>query len=747
MTVSGKRSVRSAWYISYLLVLLVPLIAALVIYSFAADALNRQIRESNLVHLQLLEQRMESSVEHSNRLFNSLVLSQEFTAVRSIGPELTPATRYQIYRFIQYNFRQMQTDQFIAGQFLHLNRSNLVLTYNVYQDARRANDVILREWGISDEVFADLIENPQDKRYLTAKIGLAPVVLYAQSLPFGGAENGATLVVAFSRAAIVGVLEETTWSGDGLACVLNQTGDVLLTFGNEALATPELVAGLPTDVGEHDLMLAGKRYVYFNTGMNNSGLRYLYIAPYASIYGQANLVQLLAVVALLAGLVLSLMLTRMLVRRNYIPVSHILQSLNTRGQGGNEYDRIISSIERDKLERSDLSARLEDNHRMLGGEMLDRFLAGRMVYNATTFRRLSSYGIEMDSEAYCVLCLQADAASDEDEFAVQDALAALFCAQMAQAMPNVRVYQSARRIPLIFVLGMDASLAGTLAEGLQACQTSLCAQLQVQLDMSLSAISGEAAQLPDLYRQADIALEYAQMQADSRMVVYPEQTAGSVYYYQVDDELMLIEAVRQGRVEDIAAILRGIADRYAAQPNAAMAQCLRFDLIATCYRVFAYADNLVPRETWWDDDLPRRLNQGATVLELASRVKSVLSRIATAMQGERSERKIGLSDRVCEYVDQHWRDDALSVATIAAHFGMHTSYVSRMFKEENGMGLLEYINRLRVERSLPMLRQGLSMVEIARGTGFSSDASYIRVFKQYMGTTPGKYREMGADRS
>ena len=60
-------------------------------------------------------------------------------------------------------------------------------------------------------------------------------------------------------------------------------------------------------------------------------------------------------------------------------------------------------------------------------------------------------------------------------------------------------------------------------------------------------------------------------------------------------------------------------------------------------------------------------------------------------------------------------------------------------------GLLEYINRYRVDQAAIMLLEtSLPVTQIAQRCGYTSDASFIRVFKQYRGMTPGRFREENA---
>jgi AraC-like DNA-binding protein len=72
---------------------------------------------------------------------------------------------------------------------------------------------------------------------------------------------------------------------------------------------------------------------------------------------------------------------------------------------------------------------------------------------------------------------------------------------------------------------------------------------------------------------------------------------------------------------------------------------------------------------------------------------------------------------------------------------MSPFYLSRIFKEETGVGLLEYINTLRIEEGKKLLARGQSIVKTAETTGFRDSNAFIRVFKKLTGVTPGQYKE------
>ena len=94
------------------------------------------------------------------------------------------------------------------------------------------------------------------------------------------------------------------------------------------------------------------------------------------------------------------------------------------------------------------------------------------------------------------------------------------------------------------------------------------------------------------------------------------------------------------------------------------------------------------------------------------------------------------------YIDENFCDPNIGLNLLSEHFSMNNSYLSKVFKKSFGVGVLEYINKLRIEKSKQMLIDtNLSLLQISESIGYISDITFIRIFKRYEGTTPGKFRE------
>ncbi|MDR0323687.1 MAG: helix-turn-helix domain-containing protein [Treponema sp.] len=86
----------------------------------------------------------------------------------------------------------------------------------------------------------------------------------------------------------------------------------------------------------------------------------------------------------------------------------------------------------------------------------------------------------------------------------------------------------------------------------------------------------------------------------------------------------------------------------------------------------------------------------------------------------------------------------ISLKEISAVAGLSPPYFSTIFKEEMGENLSKYLNRLRVEKaSRLLLETDMSLSEIAACCCFEDQSWFTKIFKAYIGISPGKYRNQG----
>ena len=81
----------------------------------------------------------------------------------------------------------------------------------------------------------------------------------------------------------------------------------------------------------------------------------------------------------------------------------------------------------------------------------------------------------------------------------------------------------------------------------------------------------------------------------------------------------------------------------------------------------------------------------------------------------------------------------LSVSEISHTFGFDRSYLFRIFKQRYGIGLKEYITKIRMENAARLLCDGFSVAEVASMVGYPDAFNFSKAFKLHYGSPPSKY--------
>ena len=99
----------------------------------------------------------------------------------------------------------------------------------------------------------------------------------------------------------------------------------------------------------------------------------------------------------------------------------------------------------------------------------------------------------------------------------------------------------------------------------------------------------------------------------------------------------------------------------------------------------------------------------------------------------------GLSDveQIAAYIEEGYARQ-LSLGEIAARFGYSRTYFSALFKRCFGVGFSEYLNSVRVTKSLPLLAK-TNVSSVYLFVGFNSSQQYFLNFKKHFGCAPGEY--------
>lgn len=94
--------------------------------------------------------------------------------------------------------------------------------------------------------------------------------------------------------------------------------------------------------------------------------------------------------------------------------------------------------------------------------------------------------------------------------------------------------------------------------------------------------------------------------------------------------------------------------------------------------------------------------------------------------------------QIRRHIKYHYMREDISVASISQSFGFDRSYLYKIFKARYGIGIKDYIVKLRMEKARELLLDGYSVSDTARIVGYGDEFNFSRGFKRYFKYPPSK---------
>ena len=170
------------------------------------------------------------------------------------------------------------------------------------------------------------------------------------------------------------------------------------------------------------------------------------------------------------------------------------------------------------------------------------------------------------------------------------------------------------------------------------------------------------------------------------------------------------------------------------------------EFAAECDRQVAYLLNMFKQN--WDVEISFRKTALGAGLDSITSLYQQLMQDFTNTPGEKKEAEQsneeirGIVAYVLGYVEEHYADSSLNISSIADSIDKNPKYVSRVFKETMGEGILDYVNRIRIAKAKEIIAiRRYSTEEAGKMVGYASNQTFRRAFIKIVGITPGKYMD------
>jgi two-component system response regulator YesN len=103
------------------------------------------------------------------------------------------------------------------------------------------------------------------------------------------------------------------------------------------------------------------------------------------------------------------------------------------------------------------------------------------------------------------------------------------------------------------------------------------------------------------------------------------------------------------------------------------------------------------------------------------------------------EQKVEIIETVKDYINENYKED-ISLDDVAEYISFSKYYLSKLFKEVEGINYKDYLIKVRMEEAKKRLKKGDKIKVVACEVGYSDRNYFSRAFKKYTGISPGKFQ-------
>lgn len=109
------------------------------------------------------------------------------------------------------------------------------------------------------------------------------------------------------------------------------------------------------------------------------------------------------------------------------------------------------------------------------------------------------------------------------------------------------------------------------------------------------------------------------------------------------------------------------------------------------------------------------------------------------------KKNAGIVTEVCQYMEQHYGDEDLSLNKAASHVNISPNYLSMVFSQEKEQTFVKYLTDYRMNRAKELLKcTNKRSSEISLEVGYRDSHYFSYLFKKTQGMTPTQYRNGGS---
>lgn len=732
-----KSSVLFRWFLSYLFIVVCSICFGIALYFYTYDIVEDQSAKINQMLFDKLRVEVDGYIEEIIKLQEDLIMDKgvrRITALNQIGLE-----DQEVLLDLHKNMAgRYSASNMIDDMFIYLKKLDTVIGVKGHMSSRLFYDLYYANPDNTYEEVAKMFNQTWnwDIVPLTNSKGQRELVFLQTTLNYESGEDSATIAVTIKESTFQQWFYNTKWD-DSLEIFMLGKDGLVIGADNEWLEESGFEYG---DKNRPSVIsLLNKKYVVASMYSQNSALEYIHLMPESLLKNEARKIQVFAFIGSLVCFTVGMIAAYYVSKIHYKPLRLVMEQFRRNGAdefevSGNEFQWLMNQSRQIHEER-------KDNKKQLKRYGIYHLIT-RPWLEFSNEKRLEQAGIRLEGSWNLVVL--AGFALEDDHELIRFALANIF-EELAHGKCHME--STAAGEDLAFLMNMN-SVEDGWREWLEVITDETQKKIKEWFGVHVLFFAGSMEQgtecIYNSYLHAEEAAGYRGLAGVEALIWYEDiENRQLTYRYSLEEEQKIINTIRVGNSARAKEYISNVFKKNIESKHIAIESrgCLLYDLLGTLMRG-ADAGGLTWPPEGFDvkNQFSTRLSNEVLEQNFRDMTEEICDQILKREEDSRNDCEFG--GRIMEYVKQHYQNPDLNISITALEFGITPAYLSSLFKEQTGMGLLEFISHIRIEKATELLKQGSSVAETAEKTGFRGSVAFIRVFKKATGITPGQMKKM-----
>jgi len=746
----NRKSIIISWLLSYIAILLVPVLTGVFIYVKTNQTIVDEINRSNNLILSKIQKDMDTLLVDANRLSIEIASNSHVQELLTFKEPMKPENYFTLYKAFS-SLKVFKTSNRWNGYFLYFKALDMIITPEISNTSEAVYHSFYGENGIGYEDWIKYLGGYFRDDFVKLGNDLA----FIRSVPLGrnGASQGNIVILLDQAKFWMDNAEEYLYNG--AAVIIDSSNQVLASSRSMEGAFPVDYSDLSATSGVMKVQSDDQKLVLSYISSSVTDWKYAVLTPEHIFWDKLEGIKNATIMSLVVCLLVGGGLTFAFVRRNYSPVRGMLSMFQTKkteqneSKKFNEYDFMQREIQSTLLENKEMGNKLWRQKSIMRDHFLEKLLKGRE--SITPLQQLMDlHDMEFVSENFAVMLITVDDYNEISPLLVRFAIMNVTEELASQDHQGFAMEMDDFVVCLINFRDRQQSEWKTeLAEVANKVQTFVGSSYQISVMIALSGLHESTTGISKAYYEALEVMEYQSIYGVRGIMDYSEiefPHANGEYYYPLEKEQALMNCIKTGNFEMSEAIIDEIFNDNLVnrQFPHRLVKCLFVDLVGTMIKTINGISAIYNSDFLGELNPIDRLLGCQTVNEMKQQLKDILRSICDSI-GEKQvgKRANDVLHRVNDIVAAQYKDVNLNIASIAEQMDLHPAYVSKLYKDGTGESLLDYIGKYRVEKAKQIMKeQNMNLEAVAQTVGYANVRTFRRVFTKYEGVTPGKYSDV-----